>query len=85
VPNHPQTKLSKFNSGGKDFFALRNGNDVNFFDFNCETKVLGDVFKYSLPDPNSKYNFYDHKNEYIYYSRENPDTLYEDMGFYNLT
>jgi hypothetical protein len=62
---------------------LRNGNDIKFFDFNCETKVsLKD--NYSLPDPNSKYNFYDQKNLFIYYSRENPDTLYEDMGFYNL-
>ncbi|TXI87294.1 MAG: hypothetical protein E6Q36_07755 [Chryseobacterium sp.] len=84
VPFHPLTKLTKFKHGEKDVFVLRNGTDVNFFDFNCETKILGELHKYSLPDPNAKYNFYDHKNEFIYYSRENPDTLYEDFGFYNL-
>lgn len=63
---------------------MRNGVDVNFFDFNFETKILGDVFKYSLPDPNGKYNFYDHKNEFIYYSKENEELHYEDMGVYDL-
>lgn len=84
LPFHPLTKLTKFKSGEKDFFAMRNGNDINFFDFSCETKQLGNVFQYTLPDPNGKYNFYDHKNEYIYYSKDNPDTVYEDMGIYNL-
>ena len=34
VPNHVVSRLTKFSSGGKDFFAMRNGNQVNFFDFN---------------------------------------------------
>ena len=84
VPFNLITKLTKYKSGDKNCFALRNGNDVDFFDFNCETKVLGSLLKYSLPDPNGKYNFYDHKNEFIYYSKDNPDTFCEDMGMYNL-
>ncbi len=34
IPNALQSKLSKFRSGGKDYFVLRNGNMINFFDFN---------------------------------------------------
>lgn len=62
LPFHQKCRLTKFKSGNKDFFAMRNGIDINFFEFNFETKTLGDVFKYQLPDPNGKYNFYDHKN-----------------------
>jgi hypothetical protein len=84
LPLHPTTKLSSFKSGNKDFFAMRNGLDINFFEFSFETKLLTDVFKYTLPDPNGRYNFYDHKNEFIYYSKDNSDTHYEDIGVYNL-
>lgn len=55
------SRLTSFSSGGKQFFAMRNGAVVNFFQFDFETKGLLDVFKYDFPDPAGKYNFYDHK------------------------
>lgn len=61
VPCHPVSRLTSFQSGGKQFFAMRNGPVVNFFQFSFETKGLTEVFKYDLPDPAGKYNFYDHK------------------------
>ena len=84
VPLNPVSKLTKFTSGGRDYFGMRNGMDINFFDFNCETKQLSDVYKFTFPDPNSKYTFYDQKSHYIYYARENPDTFYQDIGFINI-
>lgn len=61
VPNHLVSRLTSFQSGGKQFFAMRNGGVVNFFQFDFETKGLQDVFNYELPDPAGKYNFYDQK------------------------
>lgn len=49
IPNNNISKLSKFRSGNKDYFALRNGNIINFFEFNFETKALNDVFSWPLP------------------------------------
>lgn len=34
LPNNLVSKLTKFKSGSKDYFALRNGNTINFFDIN---------------------------------------------------
>ena len=31
LPQHPVSKLTKFNSGGKDYFAMRNDKTVNIF------------------------------------------------------
>jgi hypothetical protein len=86
IPTSPNSKLSKFRSGNKDYFVLRNGNVINFFEFNFETKALSDVFNWPLPDlpANLKYNYYDHKGEYIYYSYPNPQTLIEDMGIFHI-
>lgn len=33
APTAFQSKLTKFRSGQKDYFALRDGNVINFFDF----------------------------------------------------
>lgn len=63
---------------------MRNGPVVNFFQFSFETKGVTEVFKYDLPDPAGKYNFYDHKGQHIYFSKQNNDTMYEDIGVYNL-
>ena len=63
---------------------MRNNNEINFFDFNVETKQFGDVYSYSLPDPNGKYSFYDQKNEYVYFAKENTEMLYQDIGFYSM-
>ena len=63
---------------------MRNNADINFFEFNWETRTLNDMYKWQLPDPECKYSFYDHKNEYIYYGRDNLQGMYQDIGFYNL-
>jgi len=75
IPNTPLCKLTKFQSGGQDYFALRLGNDVNFFSFNPETKAMLDIYKWSFPTQGN-YHFYDQKNDNIYYSMENPQTSY---------
>lgn len=68
---------------------MRNGIDIDFFDFNWENKQqnkdpFSSVYKWNLPNPNVKYNFYDHKNQFIYYSGENADKMYQDIGFYDM-
>lgn len=78
------SKLTKYHNGNKDFYGMRNNSDINFFEFNLETKQLTDMYKWQLPDPESKYTFYDHKNEYIYFGRDNLQGMYQDIGFYNL-
>lgn len=87
APNNVISKLTKFKSGNKDFFALRAGNTITFFDFNIETKGLNHVFTWNLPElANSmKYNFYDHKGEYIYYSFPNAQMLLEDIGIFHIS
>jgi hypothetical protein len=62
VPTHPQSKLTTFHLKGKDYFALRCGNDVNFFDFDLENSNLVDLFKWSLPETTGKYHYYGQKN-----------------------
>jgi hypothetical protein len=86
IPTGLQSKLTKFRSGGKDYFALRNGNLINFFDFNFETKALSDVFTWNLPElpQGLKYNYYDHKGDYLYYSFPNPQTMLEDMAMFHI-
>lgn len=86
IPAGLQSKLTKFRSGGKDYFALRNGNQVHFFDFNFETKALNDVFTWSLPELPAplKYNFYDHRGDYLYYSFPNPQSMLEDMAVFHI-
>ena len=90
LPISPICKLTKFRNGDKDYFGMRNGTDIDFFDFNWENKqqnkdVFGSVYKWNLPNPNVKYNFYDNKGQYIYYSGENADKLYQDIGFFNIS
>jgi hypothetical protein len=63
---------------------MRNGIQVNFLEFNCEKKILEEVFKYTFPDPQGTYNFYDQKNYHIFFSKDNYDTSYDDMGIYNI-
>jgi hypothetical protein len=65
---------------------MRNGNAINFFDFNFETKLLTDVYTWPLPElpQGLKYNFYDHKGDYIYYSYPNPQTMLEDMAIFHI-
>ncbi|MCB0369854.1 MAG: hypothetical protein KDD45_10560 [Bdellovibrionales bacterium] len=84
VPLHPISKLTKFTNGGKSFFGMRNNLDITFFQFNCQTQELKDVFNWQLPDPNLKYTFYNQKDQYIYFSRENSEMHYQDIGFYDL-
>jgi len=77
APNHTISKLTKFTSGNKDYFALRIANAITFFSYNIETQGLNVVFNWNLPElqqANGKYNYYDHKNDYIYYSYSNPQT-----------
>lgn len=69
LPMSPVSKLTKFGSGGKDYFAIRNNMDVNIFDINIETKAFNDVYTWKLPDPNGKFTFYDQKDNFIYFGR----------------
>jgi len=85
VPVHPVSKLTKFRNGAKDFYGMRNNNDVNFFEYNLETQALTDMYNWRLPDAETaKYSYYDHKGEFIYYGRDNLQGMYQDIGFYNL-
>ena len=84
VPMHPICKLTKFRNGEKDYFGMRNNADINFFEFSLEKKQLIPMYNWQLPNPETKYTFYDHKNEFIYYGRDNPQGMYQDIGFYNL-
>ena len=84
VPVHPISKLTKFRNGDKDYFGMRNNADVSFFEFNWDTKNLVDMYSWKLPNPEVKYTFYDHKNQFIYYGRDNPQGMYQDIGFFNL-
>jgi hypothetical protein len=85
VPVHPVSKLTRFSSGGKEYFGMRNNLDVNFFEFNMQSRQLTDVFQWALPDPNGKFTYYDQKDDCIFYARQNPDLPYQDLGYYNLT
>lgn len=84
MPLHTVSKLTKFNSGGKDYYVMRNNIDVDVFEFMIDTKSFQSVYKWQLPDQNGKFTFYDHKDENFYYARENPDMHLQDLGFFNL-
>lgn len=87
IPSSPISKLTTFKSGAKDYFVLRNANNINFFEYNIETQQFIDVFTWNLPDlPNGlKYNYYDHKGDFIYYSYPNPQTFIEDMAIFQIS
>jgi hypothetical protein len=61
IPSHTASKLTKFETGGQDFFSLRMGEDINFFSYNAETKAFAEIYKWKLPVENGKYVFYDQK------------------------
>ena len=84
MPLHPVSKLTKFNSGGKDYYVMRNNIDVDVFEFMLDTKSFNSVFKWQFPDQNGKFTFYDHKDENFYYARENPQFHLQDLGFFSL-
>lgn len=85
IPSHHASKLTKFQTGGQDFFSLRMGEDITFFSYNAETKAFAEIYKWKLPVENGKYVFYDQKGDYVYYSIQNATTTYMDIGCFQLS
>ena len=80
------SKLTKFNSGGKDYFVMRNNKVVNVFNYNFDNNSFEDLYTWNLPDlpDNARFNYYDHKGENIYFTFPHHQTTYENLGVYNL-
>ena len=78
------SKLCRFKSAEKEYFSLRNGLEITFFECNYQTKELAEVHRYTLPYPTANYNYYDHKAQFVYFTKENPDTLFEDMAVHDM-
>jgi hypothetical protein len=70
---------------GKNFFSLRLGSEVIFFEYDFESSQLKEVGTWKMPDPNVNYYYFSHKNQFIYYGFENAKTSYGDIGVYDIT